>query len=57
VGGVELDYTHYQVDLTKSAGDFGDVTLSLSDTDIDDTNPDAGGDSDPRFFVSWSKTF
>ena len=57
VGGAELDYTHYQVDLTKSAGDFGDVTLSLSDTDLDDADDSAGGDSDPRFFVSWSKEF
>ncbi|MCU7795949.1 MAG: TorF family putative porin [Candidatus Thiodiazotropha sp. (ex Myrtea spinifera)] len=57
VGGAELDYTHYQIDLTKSAGDFGDVTLSLSDTDLTDTDPNAGGDSDPRFFVSWSKGF
>ncbi|MEN8166619.1 MAG: TorF family putative porin [Pseudomonadota bacterium] len=46
------DYTHYQVDLSKSAGDFGDVTLSLSDTDMD-----AGLDEDVRFFVSWSKGF
>lgn len=51
------DYTHYQIDLTKSAGDFGDVTLTLSDTDLKDTLPSAGGDSDPRFLVSWSKTF
>lgn len=43
------DYTHYQADLTKSAGDFGDVTLSLSDTDLDD--------DDMKFFVSWAKTF
>ena len=57
VGDAELDYTHYQVDLTKSAGDFGDVTLSFSDTDLDDTDDSAGGDSDPRFFVSWSKEF
>jgi uncharacterized protein (TIGR02001 family) len=53
--GVE-DYTHYQLDLTKSAGDFGDVTLSLSDTDLKDTNA-AGEDGDMRFFVSWGKTF
>ena len=51
------DYSHYQVDLTKSAGDFGDVTLTLSDTNLKDTAPSAGGDSDPRFLVSWSKTF
>lgn len=48
VGAVE-DYTHYQVDLSKSAGDFGDVTLSLSDTDIND--------DDVKFLVSWSKSF
>lgn len=50
------DYTHYQIDLTKATGDFGDVTLSLSDTDLDDTDL-AGEDSDMRFFLSWSKGF
>jgi uncharacterized protein (TIGR02001 family) len=50
------DFTHYQVDLTKSAGDFGDVTLSLSDTDLEETSA-AGEDGDMRFFVSWSKGF
>ena len=50
------DYTHYQVDLSKAVGDFGDVTLSLSDTDLDDTDA-AGEDSDMRFFLSWSKGF
>jgi uncharacterized protein (TIGR02001 family) len=50
------DYTHYQIDLGKSAGEFGDVTFSLSDTDLDDTDA-AGEDSDMRFFVSWSKEF
>ncbi|MBT3094606.1 MAG: TorF family putative porin [Candidatus Thiodiazotropha sp. (ex Lucina pensylvanica)] len=50
------DYTHYQVDLTKPTGDFGDVTLSVSDTDLDDTDA-AGEDSDMRFFISWSKGF
>ena len=49
VNNADLDYTHYQLDLSRSAGDFGDVTLSLSDTDIDD--------DDMKFFVSWSKTF
>jgi uncharacterized protein (TIGR02001 family) len=43
------DYTHYQVDLTKSAGDFGDVTFSLSDTNIKDDNA--------KVFVSWAKSF
>jgi uncharacterized protein (TIGR02001 family) len=46
------DYTHFQVNLSKSAGDFGDVTLSLSDTD-----KDFGIDKDAKFFVSWSKGF
>lgn len=46
------DYSHLQIDLTKSAGDFGDVTLSLSDTD-----KDVGADEDIRFFVSWGKSF
>ncbi|MET0004658.1 MAG: TorF family putative porin [Candidatus Thiodiazotropha sp.] len=50
------DYTHYQVDLTKATGDFGDVTLSVSDTDLDDTDA-ACEDSDMRFFISWSKGF
>ena len=49
VGGADLNYTHYQADLSKSAGDFGDVTLSLSDTDIDN--------DDMKVFVSWAKTF
>lgn len=48
VGAID-DYAHYLLDLSKSAGDFGDVTLSLTDTDLDD--------DDPKVFVSWSKTF
>jgi uncharacterized protein (TIGR02001 family) len=56
-GDDDMDsFMHYQLDLTKSAGDFGDVTLSLSDTDLDDTDA-PGEDSDMRFFVSWGKTF
>ncbi|RDH89572.1 MAG: hypothetical protein DIZ77_04650 [endosymbiont of Seepiophila jonesi] len=43
------DYTHYQVDVSKTAGDYGDVSLSLADTDMDG--------SDIKFFVSWSKSF
>lgn len=49
VNGADFNYTNYQIDLSKSAGDYGDVTLSLSDTDID-------GD-DMKFFVSWAKSF
>ncbi|MEL0585693.1 MAG: TorF family putative porin [Candidatus Thiodiazotropha sp. (ex. Lucinoma kazani)] len=50
------DYTHYQLDLTKATGDFGDVTMSLSDTDLDGTDA-AGEDADMRFFISWNKSF
>lgn len=45
------DYAHYSLDLTKSAGDFGDVTLTLTDTDIDIDQDDM------KAVVSWSKTF
>ncbi len=56
-GGVVEDFTYYQIDLTKNMGAFGDVTLSLSDSDIKDVDPDAGGnDSDMRVFVSWAKS-
>jgi uncharacterized protein (TIGR02001 family) len=48
------DYTHVQLDLGKSAGDFGDFTFSLSwaeETDQDFT------DDSIIPFVSWTKTF
>ena len=48
------EYTHGQIDVTKSAGDFGDFTLSVSVADDDD---DLGIDGDPLVFVSWGKTF
>ncbi len=55
----DMDYTYFQVDLTKSVGDFGDVTFSVSDTNLDVGDALAGtvADTDPRFFVSWSKGF
>lgn len=45
------DITHWQIDLTKGAGDFGDFTMSYSGADED------SGDDDPKVFVSWSKGF
>jgi uncharacterized protein (TIGR02001 family) len=57
VGGADLDFTYYQIDLTKSAGDFGDVTLSLVDSNIDESSNVGGEDGDMRFLVSWSKGF
>lgn len=47
--GDTKSYSHYQFDLTKSAGDFGDVTLTLSDTDLDN--------DDAKVLASWSKSF
>lgn len=49
-----LDYSHAQVDLTKSAGDFGDFTFSVSKAGKSALN---GNDTDMRVFVSWAKTF
>jgi len=47
-------YTHGQVDVTKSAGELGDFTLSVSVADDDD---DLGVDGDTLVFVSWAKSF
>jgi uncharacterized protein (TIGR02001 family) len=52
-GGDSLDYTHYQLDVGKSAGDFGDFTFSVSKAD-EEAN---GGDDDMKVFVSWGKSF
>lgn len=52
-GGKDNDvtYAHYQLDITKSAGDFGDFTFSLSTAD------EESGDGDTLVFASWAKTF
>jgi uncharacterized protein (TIGR02001 family) len=49
----DLSYTHFQLDVGKSAGDFGDFTMSFSWAD-EEAN---GGDDDMKVFVSWGKTF
>lgn len=58
VGHYEFDnvesYDHGQLDIGKSAGDWGDFTFSASIAEDDAGNPD--GD-DPLFFVSWAKGF
>ncbi|MFV1923085.1 MAG: TorF family putative porin [Methylotenera sp.] len=51
VGVGDISYAHYQVDLGKSAGDFGDFTFSLSSAEQE------SGSNDPKAFVSWSKGF
>ena len=46
------DYAHGQIDLTKSAGDWGDFTLTVSKAE-----PDSGDGDDYKFLVSWAKSF
>jgi uncharacterized protein (TIGR02001 family) len=47
----DFDYNHYQLDIGKHVGDFGDLTLSLSKADK------ASGDDEAKLFLMWSKTF
>lgn len=47
----DMDYGHIQADVTKSAGDWGDVTLTVSQAE------EASGDDDTKFLISWSKSF
>ncbi len=47
--GDDGDYTHWQLSLSKDAGDFGTFALNYDDTDIDD--------ADAVLSVGWSKTF
>lgn len=44
-------YGYFQVDLSKSYGDWGDITISLSDAD------EESGEEDPLAWISWTKTF
>ncbi len=53
LGDDEGDYTHWQVSLSKDAGDWGEFSLNYDQTDFD-----AGeGDDDPQLWVGWSKSF
>ena len=47
----DISYTHYQLDIGKGAGDFGDFTFSISKAE------EESGDDDTKVFVSWAKTF
>jgi len=53
----DLDYSYYEIDLSKSVGEFGDLTFSFTDTNIDEDSKIGGEVGDPRFFVSWAKSF
>jgi len=47
----DISYAHYQVDLNKSVGEFGDFTMTLSSAEQE------SGSNDPKAVVGWSKTF
>lgn len=51
VDDTDTSYTHYQLDIGKSAGDFGDFTFSVSQAE------EESGDDDLKVFASWGKTF
>ncbi|MCB1773551.1 MAG: TorF family putative porin [Gammaproteobacteria bacterium] len=54
MAGNDLNYTHFQIDIGKSAGDFGDFTMTLSTVD----GPSGSTDEDDIVVaVSWAKTF
>ena len=57
-GSANLNYAHAQVDLTKSAGDYGDVTLTVSaaEDDAEDASGDAQADQ-VKTVIAWSKSF
>jgi len=57
VANTDLDYTHYQLSVTKSAGDFGDVTLAYDKNDMDDNSATDYKEDSGRVSVSWSKSF
>jgi len=57
VGGEELDYSHYQLAVTKSAGDFGDVTLAYDKNDMDDINTTDYKEDAGLISISWTKSF
>lgn len=48
---LDVDYTHYRADLTKSAGDYGDFMLSVSKAQ------EESGDDETKFVMSWMKSF
>lgn len=54
VAGADASYAHGQIDLTKSAGDYGDFTFSLS---VAEKAPYSGATGDVVPIVSWSKSF
>jgi uncharacterized protein (TIGR02001 family) len=54
VTGLKASYVHGRIDLTKSAGKFGDFTASLS---LAEKAPASGATGDLIPLISWSKSF
>jgi uncharacterized protein (TIGR02001 family) len=48
----DTSYTHGLIGISKAAGDFGTFGFNVSFAE-----DDANGDDDPRFYVSWVKSF
>lgn len=55
--GVDDNYVHYRLDLTKSAGDLGDFTFAIDVNDMDGEYPPGKSADDPRVSLSWTKSF
>lgn len=47
----DVNYGHIQLDVTKSAGDWGDFTFTVSKADKE------SGNDDVKFVASWAKSF
>ncbi len=51
----DMDYSHGQIDVSKSMGELGDFTLSVSNVFDQDSGQSLDNDMMP--FISWSKSF
>jgi uncharacterized protein (TIGR02001 family) len=49
----DYDYSYGQIDVTKSADEYGDITLSVTNAD----NKNADGNDNAKVFISWTKAF
>lgn len=54
--GSVADYTHWQLSVSKQAGDFGTFSFNYDQND-GGTNELVAVDDDPKFWVGWKKTF
>lgn len=54
--GSEGDYTHWQISLSKDAGDFGTFNLTYDQLD-GGADELVAYDDDPRFWIGWTKEF